>query len=51
MAGQGPIALRGQETFITHAAEIWNHSAELRVAKTIGEAKRAAKSLAKSAPL
>lgn len=51
VAGQVPIALRGQETFITHAAEIWNHSAELRVAKTIGEAKRAAKLLAKSAPL
>jgi hypothetical protein len=51
VAGHVPIALRGQDTFVTHAAEIWNFSAELRVARTLSEAKRAAKSLAKMAPL
>jgi hypothetical protein len=50
-AGILPIDLRGQDTFVTRAAELWNSAPLLRGAKTLGEAKRAAKSLAKSAPL
>jgi hypothetical protein len=46
-----PINLCGQDTFVTHAAELWNRAPLLRVAETLGEAKRAAKLLAKAAPL
>jgi hypothetical protein len=50
-AGILPIDLRGQDTFVTHASELWNQAPLLRVAKTLSEAKRAAKLLAKAAPL
>jgi hypothetical protein len=50
-AGIVPIDLRGHETFVARAAEVWNESPELRAAKSIGEARRAARSLAKAAPL
>jgi hypothetical protein len=50
-AGIVPVDLRGQDTFVTHAAVIWNSSARLRSAKTIGEARCVAKLLARSAPL
>jgi hypothetical protein len=50
-AGRVPIPLRGQNTFVVHGAEVWNHSPELREAKTIGEAKGVARLMAKKAPL
>jgi hypothetical protein len=50
-AGVVPIELRGENTLVVHAAEIWNSTPALRVARTLGEAKRVAKSLARVAPL
>jgi hypothetical protein len=50
-AGIVLVDLRGQDTFVTHAAVIWNSSARLRSAKTIGEARCVAKLPARSAPL
>jgi hypothetical protein len=50
-AGIVPIELRGQETFVVRAAEVWNKSPALRAAKSIGEARRVARSLARAAPL
>jgi hypothetical protein len=50
-AGVVPIELRGENTLVVHAAEIWNSTPALRVARTMGEAKRVAKSLARVAPL
>jgi hypothetical protein len=50
-SGRVPILLRGQNTFVVHGAEIWNASPELRAAKTIAEAKRVAKEIARKAPI
>jgi hypothetical protein len=50
-AGIVRIELRGQETFVVRAAEVWNESPALRAAKSIGEARRVARSLARAAPL
>jgi hypothetical protein len=50
-AGILPIDLRGQDTFVAHAAELWNQAPLLRVAQTLGKAKQAAKLLAKAACL
>jgi hypothetical protein len=50
-AGRVPIPLHGQNTFVVHGAEVWNHSLELREAKTIGEAKRVSRLMAKKLPL
>jgi hypothetical protein len=50
-AGRIQIPLRGENTFVVHGAEVWNRSPELRAAKTIAEAKRVAKLLAKNAPI
>jgi hypothetical protein len=50
-AGILPIDLRGMDTFVVHAADIWNRAPLLREAKTLGEAKRVAKQLARAAPL
>jgi hypothetical protein len=38
--------LRGENTFIAHAARAWNASPALRAAATLAEAKRAARLLA-----
>jgi hypothetical protein len=46
-----PIELRGQDTFVVRAAEMWNSSPSLRAASSIGEARKAARSLARAAPL
>jgi hypothetical protein len=50
-AGRVHIPLRGQNTFAAHSAAMWNCSPELRVATTIGEARRVAKLLARKAPV
>ena len=50
-AGLVKVPLRGCNTFITHAATVWNNSEDLRVAKTSSAAKRVAKDIAKKAPL
>jgi hypothetical protein len=44
-----PLALRGESTFITHGAELWNSSKSLREAKTLSEVKKLATVLAKLA--
>jgi exonuclease III len=50
-SGIVPIALRGESTFITHGAELWNSSKSLREAKTLSEVKKLATALAKLAPI
>jgi hypothetical protein len=50
-AGIVPVELRGQETFVVRAAEVWNSSPSLRAAKSIGEARRVSRSLARAAPI
>jgi hypothetical protein len=50
-AGIIPIEVRGHDTFVVRAAEMWNSSTALRSASTIGEARKAARSLARAAPL
>jgi hypothetical protein len=45
-AGKVPVPLRGENTFIAHAARAWNASPALRAAATLAEAKRAARLLA-----
>jgi hypothetical protein len=49
--GRVNIPLRGLNTFVAHGAAVWNSSPELRAATTIGEAKRVARSMGKSAPI
>jgi hypothetical protein len=50
-SGIVPIALRGENTFITHGAELWNSSKSLREAKTLSEVKKLATASAKLAPI
>jgi hypothetical protein len=49
--GQIKVPLRGGDTFITHAAHVWNKSATLRQATTKAKAKKAASDLAGLLPL
>jgi hypothetical protein len=44
--GQITVPLRGGDTFVTHAAHVWNRSATLRHAPTKAAAKKAASDLA-----
>jgi hypothetical protein len=44
--GQVEVPLRGGDTFVTHAAHLWNRSATLRQATTKAKAKKAASDLA-----
>lgn len=46
-----PNPLHGSSTFVAHAALLWEASPELRAAKTKHAAKKAARNLAKSAPI
>jgi hypothetical protein len=49
--GQVKVPLRGSDTFVTHAAHVWNRSATLRQATTKAKAKKAASDLAGLLPL
>jgi hypothetical protein len=49
--GQITVPLRGGDTFITHAATVWNKSGTLRKATTKKAAKKAALDLANHSPL
>jgi hypothetical protein len=49
-AGQIRVPLRGHDTFVAHAAAIWNECSTLRAAKTMGEARRAVSALARTMP-
>jgi hypothetical protein len=49
--GQVEVPLRGGDTFITHAAHIWNRSATLRQATAKAKTKKAASDLASRSPL
>jgi hypothetical protein len=49
--GQITVPLRGGDTFVTHAANVWNRSATLRHAPTKAAAKKAASDLANLSPL
>jgi hypothetical protein len=40
-AGWIRVPLRGHDTFVAHAAAIWNECPTLRAAKSMGEARRA----------
>jgi hypothetical protein len=45
------VPLRGGDTFVTHAAHVWNRSAPLRQATTKARAKKAAPDFASLTPL
>jgi hypothetical protein len=49
--GQIAVPLRGGDTFVTHAAHLWNRSATLCQAPTKAAAKKAASELASLSPL
>jgi hypothetical protein len=49
--GQIEVPLRGGDTFVTHAAHVWNRSATLRQATTKAKAKKAASDFASLTPL
>jgi hypothetical protein len=49
--GQIAVPLRGGNTFVTHAAHVWNRSALLRAAPTKAAAKKAASDLTSLSPL
>jgi hypothetical protein len=49
--GQTRVLIRRHNTFVTHAANIWNLCPALREAKTKGEAKRAVTAFVRSVPL
>jgi hypothetical protein len=49
--GQITVPLRGGDTFITHASNVWNRSGTLRNAPTKAAAKKAASDLANHSPL
>jgi hypothetical protein len=49
--GQITVPLRGGDTFVTHAAHVWNRSATLRHAPTKAAAKKAASDLTNLSPL
>jgi hypothetical protein len=50
-AGLIGVPARGCRTFVRYAAELWNRTPELRDAQSKGEAKRAAKNIAKVCPI
>jgi hypothetical protein len=50
-AGEIHVPLRGHTTLVRQAAVIWNRVPELRLASTLAEAKRAAKSFAGGLPI
>jgi hypothetical protein len=45
------VPLRGGDTYVTHAAHVWNGSASLRLATTKAKAKKAASNFASQTPL
>jgi hypothetical protein len=45
------VPLRGGDTFVTHAAHVWNGSAPLRQATTKAKAKKAASDFSSQTPL
>jgi hypothetical protein len=49
--GQITVPLQGGDSFVTHAANVWNWSVMLRVAPTKAAAKKAASDLASLSPL
>jgi hypothetical protein len=49
--GQIAVPLRGGDTFVTHAAHVWNRSATLRQTPTKAAAKKVASDLASLSPL
>jgi hypothetical protein len=49
-AGRIGVPFRGHDTFVVHAAAIRNECPTLRVAKSMGEAKRAVSALARTLP-
>jgi hypothetical protein len=49
--GHIKVPLRGGDTFVSHAAHVWNRSATLRQAPTKAAAKKAASDLASLSPL
>jgi hypothetical protein len=51
MVGRTQVPLRGHNTFVNHAANIWNLCPALREAKTKGEVKRAVTAFVPSVPL
>jgi hypothetical protein len=49
-AGRIRVPLRGHDTFVAHAAAIWNECSTLRAAKSKGKARRAVSALARTMP-
>jgi hypothetical protein len=49
--GRITVPLRGGDTFVTHAANVWNRSSKLRGAPTKASAKKVASDLAGISPL
>jgi hypothetical protein len=49
--GQIAVPLRGGDTFVTHAAHVWNRSATLRQTPTKAAANKAVSDLASLSPL
>jgi hypothetical protein len=49
--GMVKVPLRGGDTYVTHAAHVWNGSAPLRQATTKAKAKKAASDFASHTPL
>jgi hypothetical protein len=45
------VPFRGGDTYVTHAAHVWNGSASLRLATTKAKAKKAASNFASQSPL
>lgn len=50
-AGLAKVPLRGYTTMVTAAATVWNTCPELRAAKSLGQARAAARNLARGVPL
>jgi hypothetical protein len=50
-AGMVKVPLQGHKTIVTAVATIWNSCPELWAARSLGEARRAARNLAKGVPL
>jgi hypothetical protein len=50
-AGQVKVPLRGVDTMVRHAAEVWNACLDLRLAETRSQAQRAAAKFAAGCPL
>jgi hypothetical protein len=49
-AGKVPIALRGADTLVTHAARVWKECPDLRVAASKADTRRAARSFSATCP-